>query len=365
MDEKGFDPIYDDNKSTDIIYVGKKNYNKDGSSYRKVEMLFDQEKNFISEKNSTDNSKPVSFEIKDEIILHETPGGQQKIHCWLMEESGNKHVRALRISRRTARGVYGSEEITLDYIAMYGLKLFLDNIYKFDTLNEMKYKIPLSELTLNIKPSFSTAITENEFEEIIKANINSLDDFYDLLSVKKRKIAISKFEKIISGEYKNEVDIQKFLQKNIWMFGNEYAYVVEDSKINEENILDIIPQNFESFVDIIEVKLPSEDLFNYDSSHNNYYTKSGLTKAISQTQNYIFELENKTNDEEYQKKNNCKIIRPRGIILYGSNRQLNVEETKYLRILNSSFHNLQVMTYQQLLEKAQNTIKVLTETQKG
>jgi len=35
---------------------------------------------------------------------------------------------------------------------------------------------------------------------------------------------------------------------------------------------------------------------------------------------------------------------------------LSDDEKKYLRVLNSSFHNLQIITYQQLLEKARNTI---------
>ncbi len=41
------------------------------------------------------------------------------------------------------------------------------------------------------------------------------------------------------------------------------------------------------------------------------------TRMTAQTQNYIFELENKTKDEEYQKSNECKIVRPKGIILFG------------------------------------------------
>lgn len=141
------------------------------------------------------------------------------------------------------------------------------------------------------------------------------------------------------------------------MFGNEYGYIVEDEKINSQNILDLIPKNFESYIDIIEVKLPKENLFNYDKSHNNYYSSSKLTKAIAQTQNYIYELEKKSQDTQYQKDNECIIIRPRGIILIGSALELNQDERKYLRILNSSYHNLQIITYQQLLERAKNTIK--------
>ena len=87
-----------------------------------------------------------------------------------------------------------------------------------------------------------------------------------------------------NGEYKNEVEIQHFLKNNLWLFGNEYSFIVENNKINSSNILDIIPRNVENYVDIIEVKLPNEKLFNFDESHKNFYPTSHLTKAISQVQ---------------------------------------------------------------------------------
>lgn len=238
------------------------------------------------------------------------------------------------------------------------MKKFLDELFFIDDKNKEAFKIPLTELQCDTDNVFSQIISEEEFNKLIKANIKNIDTFYKLLSVKKMEESIIKLEKIIAGEYKNEVDIQRFLKENIWMFGNDYCYIVENGKINAQNILDLVPKDFESYIDIIEVKLPKEKLFNYDTSHNNYYSSSDLTKAIAQTQNYIFELENKTEDEEYQKSNECKIVRPKGIILFGSEQELIEEQKKYLRILNSSFHNIQIITYQQLLEKAKNTIKV-------
>ncbi len=155
MDEKGFNPQYDDNKVSEVIYVGKTQKNEDGSCYRKLEVLFDQKTNYTSRKNSADDSPPVPFEIKDRIILHESHRGQQKIHCWLIEDKVGKKVNALHISRRTSKGVYATEEVTLDFAGMYGLKCFLDNLFKINTTNKAKYKIPLSELKPNIQPSYS------------------------------------------------------------------------------------------------------------------------------------------------------------------------------------------------------------------
>lgn len=356
-DKKGFEPQYDDSKLTDALYVGKENIKPDGSSYRKLEVIIDQKENYLSEKSKEQGATPVEFSIKDDVILYCSDSGQQKIHCWLIESSGSKSINAISISRRTKKGVYGSQEITLTIDAIVALKVFLDNLFSIDTkTTKSSFKISLSELNRSVQQSFSQIISDKQFFELIRANIKSTDDFYKLISLQKMEIAIKQLKKILCGEYENEIGIQKFLRDNIWMFGNDYAFVIEDNKINAKNILDIIPQDIESYIDIIEVKLPKEKLFNFDESHQNYYSTSNLTKAIAQTQNYIFELENKANGKEYQQINNCRIIRPRGIIIYGSDHELNIEEKKYLRVLNASYHNLHIMTYQQLLEKAQNTI---------
>lgn len=360
-DPKGFDPAYDDKKRNNVMYFSKATKKEDGSSFRKVELLIDEGVCYLSEKNREAGSTPIEFAIKENITLFQSPGGQQKIQCWLTETTSGKYVQAIHISRRTDKGVYGSQEVTLTVEGIFALRAFLNNLTLIDTAE--RARIPIStQDTNNSKPP--QIVTEREFVELIKANIRSTDDFYKLLSIQKMELSVERLEQIIIGDYKNEVDIQRFLKDNLWMFGNDYVYIVENGKINAQNILDMVPQNFESYIDIIEVKLPKEKLFNFDESHANYYSTSHLTKAIAQTQNYIFELEKKTVDEEYQNENSCKVIRPKGIILFGSQDPLNEEERQYLRILNSSYHNLQIITYQQLLEKARNTLRIWRENEK-
>jgi hypothetical protein len=352
---KGFNPEYDDNKDTNVIHFGKRNKKNDESSYRKVELFIDEEVSYLSEKNRDADSVPVRAKIKDDVVLYQSSGGQQKIHCWLVEAPSGKSVEAVKISRRTGKGVYGSQEITLTLRGLDALREFVTKLTVVDS--DSYTKIPIN--SGQIKNESSTKLlSAQEFNELIKANVKSTDDFYKLISIQKMVVAVNRLEDIISGNYENELDIQRFLRENIWMFGNDYVYVVEENKINAQNILDMIPQNFESYVDIIEVKLPNEKLFNFDSSHSNHYSTSHLTKAIAQTQNYIFELEKKSYDDRCQRENGYKIIRPKGIILFGSQEPLNEAEKQYLRVLNSSFHNLQIITYQQLLEKAKNSLKI-------
>lgn len=360
-DPKGFSPEYDDNKKPNVMYFSKAKSKVDGSTFRKVELLIDEAEGYLSEKNKESGSTPVEFQIKDIITLYQSRGGQQKIHCWLTETMTGKFVQAISISRRTGKGVYGSQEVTLTYEALLALRAFLNNLTLIDT--KERAQIPIAPQSTGAERA-KQIISEREFIELIKANVKSTDDFHTLLSIQKMELAVKRLEQIILGEYKNEVEIQHFLKRNMWMIGNDYVYIVENGIVNAKNILDMVPQDFESYIDIIEVKLPQEKLFNFDDSHNNYYSTSHLTKAIAQTQNYIFELEKKTVDEEYQQKNGCKVIRPKGIILFGSQEPLNECEQQYLRILNSSYHNLQIVTYQQLLEKAKNTLRILKEHNK-
>ncbi len=351
MNIKGFDPDYDDNKKIDTIYFGKKNRGAI-NDYRKCEVIFEPDITFLTDKNSDSKESGVEFKIMDTITLHKSAGGQQKIQCWLIESNDRHIIQAIHISRRTKKGVYGSQEVTLLPREALKLKEYIDTIFHNSNISNYRFNVDINELNKKTVD----LISNEEFLKIIQQNINSTDDFYNLISIQKMRIAVNELQEIINGNYRNEVEIQKFLKNNIWMFGNNYSQIVEDGKINAKNIMDIVPENIESFVDIIEVKLPNEELFRYDQNHNNYYASSKLTKAIAQTQNYIFELEQKSVDFEYQNKNNCKIIKPRGIVLIGSKKSLSEEEQQYLRIMNSSFHNIQVMTYQQLLQQANNSL---------
>lgn len=365
-----FNPEFDDNKKEDTIYIGKSKTDSElKKSYRSVSVIIPEEKGLLSEKsfkveelqreyfpgeNEDFISESQEFNIGNSITLYSSPSGQQKIACWLLEDLEGKGITGLHIARRTKKGVYATQEVTLSPRGIVALKKFLDAIPIVDNKKVEAYKIPLS----NKENSSKKILTKDEFETLIKQNITSVDDYYKLLLIKKMELGIERLEKIISGTYKDEIEIQKFLMENIWMFGNSYSFVIDETKINAANILDLIPKDLDGFVDIIEVKLPKVQLFRFDDSHKNYYSSSSLTKAIAQTQNYIFELEQKTCDKDYQENNNCKIIKPRGIIIIGSSTILSEEENKYLRILNSSYHNIYVMTYQQLLERAKKVFEV-------
>ena len=139
------------------------------------------------------------------------------------------------------------------------------------------------------------------------------------------------------------------------MFGSQYVISLSSTNINERNILDIAPKTIGSYIDIIEVKRPEVKLFNKDNSHKTYYPSNDLTRAITQTQNYIYQFE--TNLNPSYRLDGSQVIRPFATIIIGNTISLSPEEKDAQRILNASYHNLRILTYQELLENAENSIK--------
>ncbi|MEW8338071.1 MAG: Shedu anti-phage system protein SduA domain-containing protein [Candidatus Thiodiazotropha sp.] len=79
---------------------------------------------------------------------------------------------------------------------------------------------------------------------------------------------------------------------------------------------------------------------------------SDLTKAVTQAARYIYEVEREANSVKFQQRiGGVRTVKPRGILIFG--RSLGwEEESEAYRIMNSSYHNLTIMTFDHVLERA-------------
>ena len=340
---------YDDNKLEDVIYLGQVQ-SQEGKKYRHAELLFNIDEVFLEK---TKLGEEVSAKIIESILLHKTDGGQQKIYCWVEEYSkGHSFTHGLHICRRTSKGVYGGQEICLDIESAIKLKKFLDTIFTVDFNKTAKSKIAIDKYIIGAPDLKTIKISQKDFENILAYNIEHLDNYTAILEIKKREQAVTRLEEIIQNKdsYKNEVEINKFLKENLWMFNNEYVFFSKNNHINPQNILDLVPTTFDGYIDIIELKLPTVRIFNFDSSHNNYYPSHELNKAIAQCMNYILECEKTF-------ANNPIYLKTKATLIIGNESDLSAEEAQFLRVLNSSYHNIKIYTYQNLLEKAKNSLE--------
>lgn len=158
--------------------------------------------------------------------------------------------------------------------------------------------------------------------------------------------------KLEIGAGKDEEVWQRFFSKNSWILGSDFVEILDERRLDVDNITDYLTKSFDGFVDIIELKLPSAPFWTTE-----IIPKSELTKATMQCNRYILQTERKIDSIEFNEKlNNTPIVKPRITLIYGRSKGWVDEQREAYRVLNSSYSNLNIITYDHLLERAKRLI---------
>lgn len=186
-----------------------------------------------------------------------------------------------------------------------------------------------------------------------------LQVIYDSLDAG-RKVYLDKilkeFRKKLKSRVQNEKVWQKFLSEYILILRNTYGEVLEKASVSlQGKFPDFMLIDPYGYLDIYEIKKPTTNLMKYDKSRNNYYWDIELSKAISQVENYLHQVQRNSdgliNDIRRNKGIEVNIVRPRGYIISGMRDQLkNPKMLDDFRILNESLKNIDVIFYDDLLE---------------
>ncbi len=185
---------------------------------------------------------------------------------------------------------------------------------------------------------------------------------------------IEEFEKLISNPDVKEVsDIQTKLSEMPWIFGPEYESI-DVRGAGGSGIPDRRLKRIDGLSDILEIKLPNAELLRKDSLDRTYIAPD-LAEAIGQLTGYLehyfsaysVEKSDETGKEILEDRYG-KYYKPKGILLIGRRKKesgTNVTqktenaEPKYLRRLMSYYHWIEVLTYDDLIERARNSISNL------
>jgi len=82
-----------------------------------------------------------------------------------------------------------------------------------------------------------------------------------------------------------------------------------------------------------------------------------LTKAIAQSSRYLYEVEREANSVKFlERVGNVKTIKPRCVLVYGRSDRWNGDQREAFRILNAGYHNLTIMTFDHVLERARRIV---------
>lgn len=171
--------------------------------------------------------------------------------------------------------------------------------------------------------------------------------------------AVDKFEDMLENDM-TEHDWQKWFQENNWVLGTDYVRILDERNIDTKNISDFLMEAYDGFLDIVEIKRPDGNLnfWAKNKDHDNYVPDQDLVKAITQATKYIYEVEREANSIKFlERVGGVKTIKPRCVLIYGRSDDWNSEQKESFRILNSNYHNLSIMTYDHILERAKRMIK--------
>ena len=201
----------------------------------------------------------------------------------------------------------------------------------------------------------------NEFWQILTSSDPELADQLSAghLQMQRRKVVdelkkrlTQKFSETSGGD-----SWQKWIFKNNWLFGANYRDPIERQKINIIGVMpDFLFPTIDGFIDILEIKLPSDNVIEPDSSHPGSWSWSKNSNiAIGQVVNYLSEIDRLRLEIEKQIKPKYKkdvsLLKPRAFILIGDNENWSLEKKEGLRKLNHSLHGIEVITYFDLIER--------------
>ncbi|MDA3872319.1 MAG: DUF4263 domain-containing protein [Candidatus Marinimicrobia bacterium] len=172
--------------------------------------------------------------------------------------------------------------------------------------------------------------------------------------------AIDEFKTMLAQNLR-EIDWQKWFQKNNWILGSEFVKIIGERSIDTKNIADFLMQAYDGFLDIIEIKRPNIKIpfWSENKDHDNYYPSRQLIQAITQSNNYLYEVERESNSQKFlDQVEGVKTVKPRCVLIFGRSNNWNKEQKESYRLLNSSYHSLSIMTYDHVLERASRIIEI-------
>lgn len=198
-------------------------------------------------------------------------------------------------------------------------------------------------------------------EEVVdKLNESGIltDNLSVAITAASRNNAIQEFEGAIDNHYA-ESYWQEWFEGNKWILGSEYLNILPERDIDVNDIADYLMRSIDGFLDVVEIKKPDVPFWTRPDSHGNLCPSSQLTAAIMQCLNYLYRIEMQSNSIDFlERVDGTKTVKPQCLLVYGRSNDWDENELKALRILNASYHQLHIMTYDQLLIRAKQLLGI-------
>ena len=371
-DNFDYNPKYDDNKKEKNIYVSKRHEYKNTDNSRVTRVRY-------ADEVLPENMMCGYLKEKNGFTLRVCPSGKQKIKVTIYECFSFPFVSVLHIYKMNEntgnpfqnwQACFWANEID----ELYN---FLTNIKRIDYSSPDKFKvsnepisssekimelIPTEELTDSIIDLYKKLPNNHDKVSLIEKLQHDIPDLYNSYILKQRKSILEDLKNRLDymdnyHEDKGNNNWQDWFKNKQWIFGSDVVQILDKRRTDYNNIYDYIIKSYDGFVDLIEIKDPKINFWAQSKDHNNYFPSVDLTKAITQCANYIHCLEKRINDKDIAVEIG-NILKPRCTLVIGRSNNWTEEHFEAFRILNSMYHNINIITYDMLLKRAQKLCSI-------
>ena len=228
-----------------------------------------------------------------------------------------------------------------------GVKAFipLDKPFDAENANQIRQLFSHSDLQGLVRFILDNKVIPEELEVALQQT--------------RRFRAIREFEALLRSDAV-ESKWQDWFTRNSWVLGSEFVEII-GRRIDISNISDFLMRAYDGFLDIVEIKRPEGSLKFWSPTldHGNYVPSPDLTKALTQASRYVYEVEREANSIKFlEQVRGVRTVKPRCILIFGRSNDWNDQQVEAYRILNAGYHNLTVLTYDHVMDRARRIVGV-------
>ena len=169
------------------------------------------------------------------------------------------------------------------------------------------------------------------------------------------RAAIAELNSLLALNIRNENSIQRCLTDHPLLFGPDYVRVIPKHQLGAEYEMDYALVRGSGLIDLVEIESPSLPLFNKKGDPSSH-----LVHAEQQVLDWIDWIEL---HGPYARSALPGLLSPTGYVVIGRSADLNKTTATRLRRRNAIFQpRVVVLTYDDLISRAQNLLAVLEDT---
>lgn len=308
-----------------------------------------------------------------EAILHDGPQVQSNVRLYGIPHKSSDTGLAIKIGRyKKSKTIFGTHlslessspksELTLTEEESAALLAVLRDKAGLVVTGAGQYlKVETGADVLALLKEMGERLDEIDpdlLRPLVQGNKFLPKDVLDMATLRARQDAIDEFQNLLDSAAV-EASFQVWFQSNPWVFGTDCALILDERRIDVESIADYLTKAYDGHADIIEIKRPNLRFWGDTTDHGNLVPHQDLVKAITQSQNYQYELEREMDSVKMQERlGYCPIAKPRALLIHGRSDTWAEAEFRAQRLLNGGLASVQVMTYDQVLARARRVLVV-------